>query len=114
MEIFAKFCTQCVGQQLDSEDSAVFYVNPLISKDSSPNTGIRASVLQYLKDYSNYFNFEFIFIQIHRPDGIKLLDEFVRTGENKQVSRNIEVQGVYQFCFDNAGKYIRNITYHHH
>ncbi len=40
------------------------------------------------------------------PAGSTLLNERVRAGDKKEISKNIELQGVYQFCFENPGLFI--------
>mmetsp|Transcript_6116 Transcript_6116/g.9993 ORF Transcript_6116/g.9993 Transcript_6116/m.9993 type:complete len:188 (+) Transcript_6116:9-572(+) len=71
---------QCVGQELDPEDVAVFSVNPLASEGKTKEKGT-------------------VHIMISDPAGSYILEDKVHLGDVREISKDIKLQGVHQMCF---------------
>lgn len=101
-------CLQCIGQELDPEDVAVFTINPLAQEGKGKaNVHVIVSlvffVMCFIADSDGKYNVWNIWnvwnFQISDPAGSFLLEDKVNLGEEREISKDIKLQGVHQMCF---------------
>eukprot|EP00602_Paraphysomonas_sp_CaronLab_P002540 CAMPEP_0185018392 /NCGR_PEP_ID=MMETSP1103-20130426/1131_1 /TAXON_ID=36769 /ORGANISM="Paraphysomonas bandaiensis, Strain Caron Lab Isolate" /LENGTH=183 /DNA_ID=CAMNT_0027548189 /DNA_START=109 /DNA_END=660 /DNA_ORIENTATION=- len=83
---------RCVGQELDQEDAATFFIRPVGSTENG--------------------NIQTIQVSISDPEGGILLEDSVHSGEVREISKNIALRGVYQMCFANNGDQAMHVIFY--